>query len=619
MPMRLTGFRGGLLALAMLASATSVQTQNLSKLDKLLQSRALMLDGQSNVIVTAPNLPALDLLSVLIEQSGGVVGRRLDLINSYAATVPNGALMQLANSPSVQHLAANRVVAATMERTAATVGAAGARQDYGLDGSGVGIAIIDSGVASWHDDLTDPAVPESQRIERFVDFVGAGETSYDDYGHGTHVAGIIAGNGFDSGGARAGIAPAARLTVLKVLDASGRGHISNVIAALQYVVDHKNDLNIRLVNVSVGAGVYESFTLDPLTLAAKRAVDAGIIVVAAAGNLGRNSHGGAQYGGITAPGNAPWVVTVGASSHMGTSARNDDRVAAFSSRGPTAIDRSPKPDLVAPGVGIESLSAPDSSLYNSLTPYLLNGTVTTTALPYLSLSGTSMSAPVVTGTIALMLQANPALTPAVVKAILQYTAQPYAGYDVLTQGAGFLNARGAIELARFFAVGHASAYPPNGTWGKRLVWGTGRIVITQIVAPLFPGVLPAPRIAPVLCVVGCDADLAAWRAWAMRCLRADCNPLGSGQAVFDSLLAQSAAWASSDAGDIVGQTVVWGTGDNGETVVWGTGDTGEMVVWGTGDDGEMVVWGTGDDGEMVVWGTGCGDDPSCQPVVWPKP
>src|SRR5439155_11314356 len=120
-------------------------------------------------------------------------------------------------------------------------------------------------------------------------------------------------------------------------------------------------------------------------------VDAGIVVVAAAGNNGRSADGRTQYGGITAPGNAPWVLTVGASSHMGTIDRSDDTVAAFSSRGPTAIDRAPKPDLVAPGVGIESLSAPGSLLYSSMGPYLLRGTTTTADLPYLSLSGTSMA------------------------------------------------------------------------------------------------------------------------------------------------------------------------------------------------------------------------------------
>src|SRR5439155_26065059 len=202
--------------------------------------------------------------------------------------------------------------------------------------------------------------------------------------HGTHVAGIIAGNGFDSGGARSGIAPGARLIVLKALDANGAGRISDVIAALDYVVANKDRLNIRVVNLSIATGIYESYNTDPLTLAAKAAVDAGIVVVAAAGNAGRAPHGHAMYGSITAPGNAPWVLTVGASSHMGTVDRSDDTMAPFSSRGPTAVDYSAKPDLVAPGVGIESLAAPESAFYRSLSAYLLQGVVSTPYLPYLS-------------------------------------------------------------------------------------------------------------------------------------------------------------------------------------------------------------------------------------------
>jgi serine protease AprX len=268
--MRLNRIRFAVLVLAVLTSITTVQTQTVPKLDHVLQSRAL-LAGNSSVIITAVSPDALDPIPLLIEQAGGVVGRRLNLIDGFSATLPNTALRLLASSPLVRHLSVDRPVAATMERTAATVGAKRAREDFGLDGSNIGVAIIDSGVASWHDDLTDLAGAASQRVDQFVDFVGAGATPYDDYGHGTHVAGIIAGNGFDSGGARAGIAPAARLTILKVLDGSGQGRISDVIAAFQYVVEHHTELNIRVVNVSVGAGVYESFAIDPLTIAAKRA------------------------------------------------------------------------------------------------------------------------------------------------------------------------------------------------------------------------------------------------------------------------------------------------------------------------------------------------------------
>ena len=263
------------------------------------------------------------------------------------------------------------------------------------------------------------------------------------------MAGIIAGNGRDSDGARTGIAPGAHLVVLRVLDERGRGHISDVIAAIDYAVAQREALNIRVINLSIAAAVYESYETDPLTLAAERAVRAGITVVAAAGNNGRSLQGNTQYGGIASPGNAPWVLTVGASSHMGTPDRADDTIAAFTSRGPTGLDHRAKPDIVAPGVGIESLSAPGSTLYSTAAAYLLSGATTASPLPYLSLSGTSVSASVVSGTVALMLQANPSLTPNAVKAILQYTSEAYRAYDPLTEGAGFVNAKGAVELARY--------------------------------------------------------------------------------------------------------------------------------------------------------------------------
>src|SRR5439155_10262334 len=293
--------------------------QTLPKLDIPLTYRATLLTGRSPVIVQ----PLDTGVDVLLQSVGGTLGRALPIIDARVAVVPNVALPTLAGSALVQRLALDRKTLGLMERTGPTIGATAVRQTLGYDGTGIGVAVIDSGITAWHDDLTDAAAPASQRVARFVDFVGGQTYPYDDYGHGTHVAGIIAGNGFDSSGARSGAAPGARLTVLKVLDGSGSGRISDVIAALGYVVMYHDALNIRVVNMSVGTGVYESYLSDPLTLAAQRVVNAGVVVVAAAGNLGRNAQGATQYGGITAPGNAPWVLTVGASSHMGTIDRAD--------------------------------------------------------------------------------------------------------------------------------------------------------------------------------------------------------------------------------------------------------------------------------------------------------
>src|SRR5688572_25216509 len=334
------------------------------------RSAAVETSGVARVIVQMAAGHASSELNPIVAALGGTIGRRLDIINAAVVELPAGAIPALADHPAVAHVATDRAVAGTMERTSATIGASTIRDTLGYDGAGVGVAIIDSGVTPWHDDLASG--DGGQRIVQFVDFVRNRPTPYDDYGHGTHVAGVIAGNGFDSGGARTGIAPRAHLMVLKVLDDQGNGRISDVIAAFDYVLKRSAGLKIRVVNLSVATRVDESYRTDPLTVAAKRLVDAGIVVIAAAGNLGRTADGRDAYGGITAPGNAPWVLTVGASNHMGSTPRGDDQMAAFSSRGPTLVDYTAKPDLVAPGVGIESLSAQGSTFYRTLSSSLLS-------------------------------------------------------------------------------------------------------------------------------------------------------------------------------------------------------------------------------------------------------
>lgn len=610
-----------------------------SKLDPLMQRRVSDASGHSQVIVGAEASNAVSTVAQLIQQNGGVVKRQLPIVAAVVADLPHASLAVLTNSALVRRVALDRPIAPFTERTGATVGASLARQEFGYDGSGVGVAVIDSGVTAWHDDLSSSTSttgePSGQRVVNFVDFVAGGTAAYDDHGHGTHVAGIVAGNGFDSSGARTGIAPGADLIVLKVLDGVGRGRISDVIAALDYAVQHRVEYRIRIVNLSVGAMVHESSESDFLTLAAKGAVEAGLIVVAAAGNEGKDRSGRIRYGGITAPGNAPWVLTVGASSHGGTIDRSDDTVASFSSRGPTAFDFQSKPDLLAPGVGIESLSAPGSYLYSSKPQYLLGGTAVNPALPYMSLTGTSQAAPVISGTIALMLQANPSLTPNAVKAILQYTAQARTDYDALTQGAGFVNARAAIELARQLAS-PSTDFSAGSDWNAFLIWGNQRIHDGRLTAAangwltdVSWGAAKTPGGGNVewgaICTGAACESPDSWTAWKTSCVDAACLIVnwGSGRSenvVFGTNCGgancsvsnwdQLSLWAVTAASD--GDTVVWGTGDDGDTVVWGTLSDGDTVVWGTTAEGDTVVWGTTSDGDTVVWGTVSDGDT----VVW---
>jgi subtilisin family serine protease len=513
---------------------------------------------------------------------------KLDIINGHVLDLPIGVIARLAQHPNVFRIHDNRPIGAHNYRTSVTVGADVVRNTLGYTGAGIGVAVIDSGLTAWHDDLTRGRVTTTfpygdQRLVKFVDFVHGRTQPYDDYGHGTHVAGIVAGNGYDSAGQKAGIAPRASLIALKVLDGNGTGTIGNIIAALNWVALNAKTYNIRVVNLSVGANIHESYLTDPLTLATRQVTALGITVVAAAGNLGKNAAGQEQFGGITAPANAPWVLTVGASSTMGTLTRNDDTLADFSSRGPTFKDYLAKPDLVAPGVGTISLAAPGSLFYATKPAALLAGTLSLGSFPYLSLSGTSMAAPVVSGTIALMLQANPTLTPNLIKAILQYTAQVYPGYRPLEQGAGFLNTYGAVRLARFYAAHQVGDHlPVQRIWSQHIIWGNHRL----------SGGYLNPRA----------------NAWQLT------TTWGAAKTLDDT--GDNIVWGTDCGGDC--DNIVWGTADDtGDNIVWGTAvDTlGDNIVWGTADLGDNIVWGTAADDDNIVWGTDCGGG-DCDNIVW---
>jgi hypothetical protein len=340
--------------------------------------------------------------------------------------------------------------------------------------------------------------------------------------------------------------------------------------------------------MSVGARITESYFTDPLTLAAKALTDRGIVVVGAAGNFGKNAAGQLQYGGITAPANAPWVLTVGASSTNGTLTRYDDTMAGFSSSGPTNIDFAAKPDLVAPGTGTVSLAAPGSTFYSTKSQFLVGGKIGQIGFkPYLTLSGTSMAAPAVSGTVALMLQANPNLTPNLVKAILQYTAQEYPGYDSLRQGAGFLNALGAVRLARFYASNAVgSRMPVQSVWSKKILWGSHKIsggYINPTANAWVNGVLWGAARA-------LDGDNIIWGT--------DC-PDGS----CDNII-----WGTDDALD----NIIWGTSFS-DNIIWGTHFIEDNIIWGT-DDADNIIWGTdcgGADCDNIIWGTDDSDN-----IIW---
>lgn len=355
------------------------------------------------------------------------VNKHLNLVNGFQTNVNLKTLKKLVHDGRVRKVWFDSRVH-TLLHVAAPAVSAPEVWNSGYKGSGIGVAVLDTGVYP-HADLTSPV----NRITAFKDFVRGRTKPYDDNGHGTHVAGAIAGSGKLSGGKYKGVAPRANIIGLKVLDKDGAGPTSNIIDALQWCIDHRKKYNIRIINISLGGSATESYKNDPLCRAVGKAWDAGIVVCAAAGN------DGPENGTINSPGIHPKIITVGAVDDRRTAVVKDDVPADFSSRGPT-VDNLPKPDVAAPGVDIVSLRSPRSLLDRENKDFRVGRN-------YFRLSGTSMATPVCAGVTALILKANPALTPDQVKRLLidncnKQNNKPNTG------GAGEINSFKAVEAAK---------------------------------------------------------------------------------------------------------------------------------------------------------------------------
>ncbi len=444
-------------------------------------------------------------LSESVAAKGGRIRRSLPLVSGYVAEVPLSALSQIAADDDTVYISLDRKttllqtarydnnllrVTTGAENVIGNTGISNGDKDTGSylksisagpNGKGITIAVLDSGIYdddSLHEDLRAMNDPKTKRVLLHRNFVSNENVAsdqlnrgYDPYGHGTHVAGIAAGSGREClqdaavGNFYAGIAFNANLLDLRVVGRDGSGYISDAIAAIGWMIANRDAYNIRVANFSIGAAVTQSYRTDPLCQAVERAVRSGIVCVVAAGNFGKDAAGNTVYGSILAPGNDPLAITVGATNTYGTQVRSDDAIASYSSRGPTLVDYVCKPDMVAPGTLIRSIAADQNYLTRThkLTVYEKSGRDI-----YMWLSGTSMSAPVVSGTVALMLDANPSLTPAMVKSILQFTAQSLpslSGMDpllrMLTEGAGYLNADAAVRMAEAFK--DDAGAQPNGS------------------------------------------------------------------------------------------------------------------------------------------------------------
>jgi len=284
--------------------------------------------------------------------------------------------------------------------------------NYGVTGTGVGVAVIDTGIDGALPDFATADGKHSRVIASAVDNPNA-TTATDSYGHGTDVAGIIAGNRSASDplhGQYVGVAPNANLISIKVSDEAGATNVLNVIYGLQFAVEHQSQYNIRVVNMSVDSSTPQSYKTDPLDAAVEAAWLHGIVVVASAGNRGATA-GAVQY----SPANDPYVITVGGVDENGTANPADDTVASWSSQGSTQ-DGIQKPDVYAPGAHIVSVLAPNSQFANSSCNCIVAGG------QYIATSGTSMAAPMIAGLVADLLQVHPNWTPNQVKGDLTSSA-----------------------------------------------------------------------------------------------------------------------------------------------------------------------------------------------------
>lgn len=412
----------------------------------------------------------------------------------------SAGLTELAADPAVDHLSGDLSVRPDMsisnpatgadQAHAGTSGLLGLGAIAGVTGKGIGVAVIDSGVA-LHTALKNNIVA---RVSAIAGDPGVG----DEFGHGTHVAGIVAGSG--AAAARVtplytgGIAPDAKIVSVRVLGADGVGLTSDVIAGIDWAIAYRSKYNIRIINLSLGHPVTEPAETDPLCAAVQRAVADGLVVVASAGNAGKADDGSMILGGITSPGNSPYAITVGALNTWGTVPRGDDTLTTYSSRGPTRYDLAVKPDLAAPGNKIVSLLADGSYLASTYSFLYVAGWGSNA---YMRLSGTSMAAGMVSGAAALLLQGQPSLVPAQIKLALQTGATYMPSAGLMGAGAGSADfwasrqiaAGGLLSLPQVLIGGllvspSGASFWDAGTLTSRLYGGLGIRLLSPLGLPL---------------------------------------------------------------------------------------------------------------------------------------
>ncbi len=448
----------------------------------------------------------------------------------------------------------------------------------GIAGNGVTVAVLDSGVAADLD-LVLPA----NRILASVNFADERRTS-DPGGHGTHIAGIVAGNGSRSGGEFVGIAPRANIVDVRVLGRTGSGRISSVVRGIEWVLAHRAVYNIRVINLSFGAPANLSYRVDPMSAAVEIAWRRGLVVVAASGN------GGPQRNTVVTPGIDPYVITVGATDDRGTASRRDDMLAWFSAWG--SADSNAKPDLVAPGRRLVSLRVPGSAL-DTLFPDRI--VVAQNGSTYFRLTGTSMATGVVSGAAALLLEGRPNLTPDQVKAFLVGTTQQYGQDsgkglpDPIADGSGLVDAFAAMTAAR-------DPMEPDDVLVP-LVLGT-LVPSAPVPGALVPGALVPSTVAPSTVAPSALVPSAPQAVPPLACVNRALRPAdGFARALYPVLFGSPLHWKDPTFGGILWQLLTW------DTLVW------KSIAWDN-FDWESVAW------DSVAWDSVAWDSVAWDSVAW---
>ena len=499
---------------------------------------------------------------------------RREVEGATALELTRAEFARLVNDTAVTHISQDLPVVADMAVTnkvtradavwEGTSGLLGLLGTPGYKGSGIGVAVIDSGIA--------PHSAIGTRVVARVNLVSSepGVTG-DPFGHGTHVAGMIGGAGSAASRVTSayagGSAPAVKFIDIRVLGRTGVGYTSDVIAGIDWAIANRKTYGIRVINLSLGHAVAESYKTDPLCLAVERAVKAGIVVVTSAGNYGLTPTGQKVLGGITSPGNSPAAITVGALDTKGTADRRDDVVAPYSSWGPSAIDMNVKPDVVAPGTRIVSLEAAGSYIATHYPSWHVAGS---SSNAYLRLSGSSMATGVVSGGVALLLNAEPSLSPAQVKIVLQSGARFMSSAGLIGAGTGSVDFAQSIKIVdqglvtgllstvqNLLGLSSGASFIDRGTLIDRLYDRTGIRLL---------GLL--------------DLDVL----------------LGGADGAESGVL--SLLGESNSIGYTAPNHLVWGTvagWTNTYYIAWGmpiADPSGQHLVWGTAADEDHLVWGT---------------------------